>query len=273
MLRTALLVLLTASLHAALTVDLDLARLRAAPGADAVRERLDAMLPAAAQARLQALQALLSFDPRRDLTRVVIDLPDQGPPTIRLVGLPAERIAQALSLRGAAQSLPGGRTGYALPRRPHALFVAVGSHEAVIGRDTALAAGAFGDAPAASGAAISVHLVPGPHPRFEALALARSVDLSADGAGAIAIAVAGRDEAATIELERRLGVIRRMVEVGAEGKLPRAVEAQQLLAATTATRSGARLDVAIAVPQELRERAIERMLDRVQGRIARGGAE
>jgi hypothetical protein len=269
MLRAALLALVTVSLHAAVTVDVDLARLRQAPGADQVRQRIDAMLPASAKLRMQAMQALFGFDPRRDLKRVVIDVPDQGAPTIRLVGLPAAKIAQALSLRGEGTTLPGGRTGYALPNRPNALFVAVGDDEAVIGRGALLKEAPIAAAPAPSGSAISAHLVPGAHPRVEALAMAQSVDLSADGAGHIALAVVAKSDADAVELERRLGVIRDMVKVGADGKLPRMIEAQQLLDAATAKRAGSHLDVAIAVPDTLRQQMVDRALDRLQDRIGR----
>src|SRR4051812_44356994 len=94
-----------AGMHAAISVDIDLARVRQAPDAQQVRQRLDALLPPAATAKLAALDALFGFDPRRDLTRVLIDVPDEGGGLVRLVGLPAKRIALALSLRGGGVAL------------------------------------------------------------------------------------------------------------------------------------------------------------------------
>jgi len=49
--------------------------------------------------------------------------------------------------------------GYALPRHPQALFVAVGDNEAVIARGDRLAAGAIPASPAVASTAIAVHLV------------------------------------------------------------------------------------------------------------------
>ncbi len=267
MLRPFLLLATTVSLHAALSVDIDLVKLRQAPEAAQIRQQLDALLPAAASARLKALDSLFGFDPRRDLTRVVIELPDAGGPTVRLVGLPAQRIASALALRGAGTALPDRRIGYALPRHPLVLFVAISDTEALIGRGDRLEQASIHPLPTAPVTAISAHLVPGAHPRAECMALMSACDLTSDGAGHIAVSVTAHDPAAAVELERRFGVMRDMVEVGAKGKLPRAMDAERLLGATTLTRAGTRLDVIASVPADLRHEAIARMVQRIGDRL------
>lgn len=254
---------------AAVTIDLDLVRLRQAPDAAAVQARLDAALPASASLKLRALETVTGFDPRRDLRRVVIDVPDAGAPSVRLIGLPAERIAALLARRAEGVRVAGGRLAYPLPRRPQALFVALGADEAVIGAAAALAA--IAPRPADSGAAIVLALVPGPQPRAPWLALTRSVRLTSDGAGSLTVAVDATDEAAAIELERRAHVIAAMVDTGAEGDLPAMQDAQQLLAQASGSRQGDRLRFAATVPAELRQRAIDRWLGRVERRLAGGG--
>jgi hypothetical protein len=130
------LVLLALSLHtqAAVTVDLNLDRLRQAPEAADVQARLEAILPREAQERLAKLSEHFDCDPRRDLHRVVVSIPDRGAPTVRLVGLPAERIAEALAMQGEYRDVLGGLTGFPLPNRPQALLVALGPTEMLIGR-------------------------------------------------------------------------------------------------------------------------------------------
>ncbi len=269
MLRILVLVLIATGLHAAVTIDLDLAQLRTMPEAASLRERLDALLPAQATMRLEAMEALFGFDPRRDQTRVVITVPDAGVggATVRLFGLPAERIAAMLSLRGDSVALPGGRTGHALPNRPHAVFVAIGPAEALIGRGDALAAlAALPPTPSPSGTAIAVHAVPGAHPRLAFMTLVSAINLRANGLGHVTATVTATDEAAAIELQRRFGVIGDMVRIGAEGKLPRAIDAKELFAATTVTRSGATLAAVIEVPTDLRAHAIDRLIERLGSR-------
>ncbi len=278
MLRSFLVLTAAASLHAATSIDIDLAKLRQAPDAAHVRQTLDALMPATVAARLQALDSLFNFDPRRDLTRVVIDLPDVGGPTIHLIGLPAKRIASALSLRGNAVALPGGQLGYILPRHPQALFVALGDGEALIGRSDRLTSAPlalFAAAAPSAGATISAHLIPSPHPRADFMTLVGSCDVASDGAGHVTIAITTKDQASAIELERRFGVMRSMVEVGTKGELPLAMLAEQLLDATRLTRSGAHLDLVAEVPADARTRVIDRLVACIGERVARraGGAE
>ncbi|HEX3133291.1 MAG TPA: hypothetical protein VHX44_06865, partial [Planctomycetota bacterium] len=135
------LVLLTITFNAeaALVADVNLDRLRQAPEAGDVQARLDAMIPPQAQERLALLAEHFGCDPRRDLHRVVVSLPDDGTPTIRLIGLPAEAIANALSMQSDGQPVLGGLIGYPLPNRPNALLVALGPKEVLIGRADLLA--------------------------------------------------------------------------------------------------------------------------------------
>ena len=258
--------------HAAVYADLNLDRLRTAPEAPAIQQRLDAILPAEARAKLATLSTLFGFDPRRDLHRVVVEIPDHGAPTIRLVGVPATRIAATLAMQGNGVSVLGGLTGYPLPQRPQAVFVAISETEALIGRGDLLALQKT--APAALPAvdaqlALSAHVTPAVHPHLPFMELVSTLDLRADGLGHVAVTVTAKDGGSASELERRLGVVRSMVQVGADGRLPEMERAKAVLAATTATRTDARLDLAIVIPAEVRAQSIERFLNRVEDHVHR----
>ncbi|MBA2480637.1 MAG: hypothetical protein H0V44_08245 [Planctomycetes bacterium] len=269
MIRTLMLAAIATVAPAAATIDLDLVRLRALPEAPQVRARLDGVLSAEAKARLQAMDALFGFDPRRDLVRVVVHIPDAGAgsPSVRLFGLPARRIASALSFSGSGVALPGGLTGYTLPKRPQALFVAIADDQALIAARSAWTeAMSPPAAPAASGSAISIHGVPGPHPRIELMTLVSTWNLQSDASGHTTIAIAAADDAAAVELERRLGVIGDMIEVGAQGRLARPLDAKAVLAASTVTRSGATLGLDVHVPADIRSRGIDRLIEHIGAR-------
>jgi hypothetical protein len=269
-----LLALISTFAQAAVTVDVNLDRLRAQPEAPEIQKRIEAMLPPEAAARLKALSDLFGFDPRIDLKRVVVNVPEGGAPTIRLVGLPAQRIAGALSLQGRAVALANGLTGYPLPYRDQAAFVALSSNEALIGHARRLENEKAAPEPLPAldaKEAVVVHFTPGTHPRAPIMELVNAIDLRADGAGHIAIAVTAKDEAGAIELDRRLGVFREMIAVGDKGRLPEVHDLQALLAATTQTRTGSRLDLVVNVPPELRQRAIDKLLTHLQERIGHLG--
>jgi hypothetical protein len=258
--------LVSVSAQAAVTVDVDLAALRADPATAPVRERIAAALPAEAGARLAAIEAATGWDPRRDLTRIVVTIPDDGVPTLRLVGIPAERIAGLLARRGGGLATASGAIAHPLPQGRGAL-IALGADQAVI--VPVARAGAYtgvGALPPTAGAPVRGVLTPGPTPRAAFMTLVSTVVFTADGSGHLNASVTAKDETAAGELERRFGVLKQMVQVGADGGLPEVARAQGLLAGATCARSGAQLELAAIVPESERGalllRGIERMKER-----------
>lgn len=268
-----LLLALITPLRAAVSIDIDLDRLRAMPGAATIAATLAAALPDSARARLAALDSRFGFVPGRDLRRVVITVPERGAPSVRLVGLPAERIAAALAADGGATTYASGLVGHALPRRPQASFVALAADQALIARGDRLASDAA--APAAllapvAGQAVVVRVVPGAHPRLPAMRLVQHGEMRLDGAGVIRATVVAHDDVGAVELERRFGVLTRMLAVGAEGGLEPAIDLAPVLAGARLTRSGTTLELALTVPEALRAKAVERLLARLTSRLGAG---
>ena len=268
-----LLLALITPLRAAVSIDIDLDRLRAMPGAATIAATLAAALPDSARARLAALDSRFGFVPGRDLRRVVITVPERGAPSVRLVGLPAERIAAALPADGGATTYASGLVGHALPRRPQASFVALAADQALIACGDRLASDAA--APAAllapvAGQAVVVRVVPGAHPRLPAMRLVQHGEMRLDGAGVIRATVVAHDDVGAVELERRFGVLTRMLAVGAEGGLEPAIDLAPVLAGARLTRSGTTLELALTVPEALRAKAVERLLARLTSRLGAG---
>jgi hypothetical protein len=260
-----LLLTLAGPARGAVALDIDLAQLRAVPGAEAVAARVAAALPAEVRARLAMLESRFGFLPDRDLDRVVLTVPDAGRPTLRLVGLPAERIALALA-EAAGAGAGGARSAQPMPSRPDVRFVAVAADQALLGRGAGLEAAAADLAalpPTPEGQAVAVRLVPGPAPRLAAMRLVRHGELRCDGAGSVHARVVTHDEAGAAELERRFEALRRMLAVGAGGGLDVAAAWAPVLAAARLTREGTTLDLALSVPEALRARAVDRLVDRL----------
>ncbi len=271
-LLTLALLVLTLHADAALVADINLDRLRQAPEAGDVQARLDAMIPPQAQERLAALAEHFDCDPRRDLHRVVVSLPDQGAPTIRLIGLPAEAIAAALAMRSAGQPVLGGLTGYPLPNRPNALLVALGPHDALIGRADLLAKETSRPAtlpPLDPQVGVHVRIVPGHHPLHDALTLVKDLELVSDGMGGLRMSVTAHSEADAQELSKRYDALRDLSSSAAGQVLPGIQRMGRLLAVTTLQRDGEHLTLAGTIPTELRSDGIDRMLDRLEGRMGR----
>jgi len=269
----ALLLALAVPLRAAVSIDIDLARLRALPGADAIAERLVAALPASARERLADLDQSFGFAPGRDLQRIVVTVPDIGAPSVRLVGLPAERIAAALALAGPGTAYPNGLVGHPLPQRPQASFVVVTADQALIGRGATLAGETAPPAAlplAVAGQAVVLRLVPGAAPHLPAMKLVERCELRLDGAGAVRATVQAHDAAGADELERRFAGLQRMVAAGAEGGLERMAELAPVLAGATVARTGTTLEIAATIPAEVRARAIERLVERLTRRLGAG---
>ena len=269
-----LLLALITPLRAAVSIDIDLDRLRAMPGAATIAATLAAALPDSARARLAALDSRFGFVPGRDLRRVVITVPERGAPSVRLVGLPAERIVAALAADGGGTTTyASGLVGHALPRRPQASFVALAADQALIACGDRLASDAA--APAAllapvAGQAVVVRVVPGAHPRLPAMRLVQHGEMRLDGAGVIRATVVAHDDVGAVELERRFGVLTRMLAVGAEGGLEPAIDLAPVLAGARLTRSGTTLELALTVPEALRAKAVERLLARLTSRLGAG---
>lgn len=273
-LNASLLLVLAVHVHAALVADINLDRLRQAPDAADVQARLDAMIPPQAQERLAILAEHFGCDPRRDLHRVVVSLPDpgQGAPTIRLIGLPAEAIANALAMRSEGQAVLGGLTGYPLPNRPQALLVALGPEEALIGRADLLAKESSRPAslpPIDPKTGFHVRLVPGPHPRHDAMRLVAQLDLTSDGLGALRCDVQAHTSTDAMELAKRYGALKELSTSTAAEVLPGLNRLGRVLAVTTLTTEGEHLTLAGTVPADLRHDGIDRMLDRLEGRLGR----
>jgi hypothetical protein len=259
---------------AALVADVNLDRLRQAPEAADVQARLDAMIPPQAQERLAALAENFGCDPRRDLHRVVVSLPDEGhgAPTVRLIGLPAEAIAIAMSMKAQGQPVLGGLVGYPLPDRPNALLVALGPEEALIGRADLLAKESGRPAslpPIDPQVGFHVRVVPGAHPRHDAMKLVAQLDLTSDGMGALRCEVQAHNDADAAELAKRYHAIKELSTSTAAEVLPGLNRLGKLLAVTTLTSDGDHLTLAGTVPAEVRREGIDRMLDRLEGRMGR----
>jgi hypothetical protein len=268
------LTLLTFALHAeaALVADVNLDRLRQAPEAGDVQARLDAMIPPQAQERLAALAEHFNCDPRRDLHRVVVSVPDHGAPTIRLIGLPAEAIAAALAMTVEGQPVLGGLTGYPLPNRPNALLVALGPDDALIGRADLLAKETSRPAtlaPLDPQVGVRLRLVPGPHPRVDAMTLVKDLELVSNGMGQLTLNVSAHDEGSAQELTKRYDAMRELSSSTAAQVLPGLQRMGRLLAVTTLQRDGDHLTLAGTIPADLRRDGIDRLLDRLQGRMER----
>jgi hypothetical protein len=269
-----ILLLLVLPAEAALVADINLDRLRQAPEAAEVQARLDAMIPPQARERLALLAEHLGCDPRRDLHRVVVSLPDpgQGAPTIRLVGLPAEAIAIALSMRSAGRSVLGGLTGYPLPDRPHALLVALGPEEALIGRADLLAQEPAPPAslpPIAPTTGLQVRIIPGPHPRHDTMRLVAQLALSGDGLGGLRLEAHAHDQTDAAELAKRYDALKELSTSAAAEALPGLQHLGRLLAATTLTTDGHCLTLAGTMPADLRRAGVDRLLERLAGRLGR----
>jgi hypothetical protein len=270
---TALSSVFCTSATAALVADINLDRVREAPEADAVRERLEAVMPVHIQERIAALAQAFDCDPRRDLHRVVINYPDQGAATLRLVGLPAARIAEALAQKGNGIPVMGGLTGYPLPNRPQAVMVAINDSEMLIGRADALSNETSAPpslAPMDNELALQLRFIPSDKPRAEIMTLVRSLTLTANGQGHIVIDVSAHNQADANELERRLGVVKNLATIGAEGLLPTLARAKQFLDGSVMTRDEDRFIMTIDMPEELRKAAIERLISRVEQRVGHG---
>jgi len=267
-----LLAVLATRAQAAVTIDVDCDRLRQAPDVMALVTRLRADLPATATAKIAVMQKLLSWDPVTDLHRVTVDIPEGGAPTIRAAGVPAEKIADFLSLRGGEVALPGGLEGHPLPNRPAAVFVAIDPTDCLIGRGELLAKQtALPPALPAPTAAISIHFIPRADSDPTLLSLVQMIDATADGAGNLAATITAHNDADAVEFARRVGVIRDMVAVGAKGGLPRVALAQKVLDHTTLTRDGAVLHLAIAIPPDLHQELLNRLAERIERHLG-GGA-
>ncbi len=267
------LVLLTLALHAqaAVTVDLNLDRLRQAPEAGDVQARLEAILPREAQERLAAMAEHFGCDPRRDLHRVVVSIPDGGAPTVRLIGLPAERIAEALALRGEYRDVLGGLTGFPLPNRPQAVLVALGPDEMLIGRADLLAKETTRPPslpPVNAAIAMRLRLTPAPVPRAEVMKLVSSIELTSDGLGALDVVAVANNAADGTELQKRYEALREVSTSTAAEFLPGLHRLGRLLAVTTLERQGEQFNLHATVPADLRREGIDRMLDRLQQRAA-----
>jgi hypothetical protein len=267
------LVLLTLSLHAqaAVTVDLNLDRLRQAPEAADVQARLEAILPREAQERLAALSEHFGCDPRRDLRRVVVSIPDQGAPTVRLVGLPAERIAEALAMQGEYRDVLGGMTGFPLPNRPQALLVALGPSEMLIGRADLLAKETTAPPslpPVDPALGLRLRLTPAAVPRAEVMKLVSSIELTSNGMGALDLVAVANNPADGMELQKRYEALREVSTSAAAEFLPGLHRLGRLMAVTTLDRQGDQFHLHAEVPADLRRDGIDRLLDRLQQRAA-----
>lgn len=258
--------------HAALVADVNLDRLRQSPEAGDVQARLDAMIPSQAQEHLALLAERFGCDPRRDLQRVVVSLPDNGAPTIRLIGLPAEAIAAALSMKSDGQPVLGGLVGYPLPNRPNALLVALGPQEALIGRADLLAQENGRPAslpPMDPLVGVRVRIVPGTHPRHDAMTLVKELELVSDGMGGLRMSVNAHNESDAQELSKRYDALRDLSTSTTAQVLPGLQPMSRLLAVITLQRDGDQLTLAGSIPADLRRDVIDRMLDRLEGRMGR----
>lgn len=269
-----LLLFLAHHAEAALVADVNLDRLRQAPEAGDVQARLDALIPPQAQERLALLAERFDCDPRRDLHRVVVSVPDagQGAPTIRLIGLPAEAIASALAMQSAGQPVLGGLIGYPLPNRPQALLVALGPQEALIGRADLLAKETRRPAslpPMDPNLGFHVRIIPGANPRHDAMRLVQQLDVVSDGLGGLRVDAHAHNDADAAELAKRYTALKELSTSEAAGVLPELDRLRRMLIVTTLSRDGDQLTLAGNIPAELRREGIDRMLDRLEGRMGR----
>lgn len=245
---------LAAPAESAVQVDLDLARLRAAPGAESVAERLRAAMPEAARERLALLDGKLGFVPGRDLSRVVIDIGDDGTPTLLLVGLPATGIAGLLASAGADAVTVAGRAGHVLPKHPKAAFIVLAADRAAVVRADATALPSL---PAAQPNAVTLQATPRPEPVLPFMRQVSAVNLASDGAGHLSGTFTCHDEPAAIEAERRIGLLKAM-----PGDRP----LLNLVRKAVITRDGNVLTIGAEIDQATRNAAIDRLLGRLTGK-------
>lgn len=271
-LSAVVLLTLTLQANAAVSADFNLDRMRQAPEAADVQARLDAMMPPDVRERLEAMAKHFDCDPRRDLHRVVVSVPEKGAPTVRLIGLPAQRIAAALAQRGDGRSVLGGLSGFPLPNRPNALFVALGPDEALIGRADLLVNEATRPAslpPLDPTVAMRVRLIPNAVPRAEIMTFVQDLELVTDGAGHVRMEANAHGEADAVELVKRYDAMRELSTSPAATVLPGLHRLGQLLDVTTMQRNGDHLTLTGTIPAELRRDGIDRLLARLEQRTAR----
>jgi hypothetical protein len=256
------------SLSAAVVIDGDLTALRALPGAPAVAERLRGAMPEQARERLRQLEAIAGFSVERDLRRAVVQVDDDGDRTLRLVGVPAERLAQ---LAGDGRQVAAGIL-HELPQRPGVGLIVLAADEVLVGPIVALERlGVQVPLAPRTGAPLQAHLTPGASPRVPAMAFVREVDVDSDGQGRVTATIRAHDLAAADELERRIGVVRAMVRTGSAGGLPALVELQQVFDGATIQRTGEVIVINATIPEAVRQRLLDRLFERLGSRQVRAG--
>lgn len=260
--------LLAGSAQAALTVDCDLVALRADPANRELRQRLADAMPAEADGRLAKLEAATGWDPRRDLTRAVLSVPDDAPPSLRLVGIPAQRIAGLLAWKSAGVATADGQTAYPLPKGRGALIALAADEALIVPADRVAKVALPGPLPAlTAGKPIRGLFSPPAKPRMDFMTLVQTVAFATDGAGHIGLSLAADDAAAATELERRLGVLKQMVQVGIDGGLTEFAKADRILDGLTVTRDGARLEATLTIAPADRGEMLLDLLGRIKARL------
>ncbi|GDY12333.1 hypothetical protein LBMAG53_12110 [Planctomycetota bacterium] len=260
--------LLAGSAQAALTVDCDLVALRADPANRELRQRLADAMPAEADGRLAKLEAATGWDPRRDLTRAVLSIPDDAPPSLRLVGIPAQRIAGLLAWKVAGVATADGLTAYPLPKGRGALIALAADEALIVPADRVAKVAMPGPLPAlTAGKPIRGLFTPPAKPRMDFMTLVQTVAFATDGAGHIGLSLAADDAAAATELERRLGVLKQMVQVGIDGGLTEFAKADRILDSLAVTRDGARLEATLTIAPADRGEVLLDLLGRIKARL------
>lgn len=247
-------------------LDVDCTSLRALPASTRFASGFAAALSAEATRRLALIETWTGFSPGRDLRRLVIHLPDQGPPWIRLVGLPTERIVGLLARAGGGESVPDGHTAWPLRNHPDLRFVAITADQAVIVRRGDLAAVALASGPLPTRQAHevwAVDIAPGVAGASE-WRLLRRLELRGDGAGSVKLTAQGADAAGAIELLRRWQAV--VALAGAATAQPDIQRLAPALASASVLRDQSHLDILLRVPAD----SHGAMVDALAARLAAG---
>ncbi|HEX3134817.1 MAG TPA: hypothetical protein VHX44_14720 [Planctomycetota bacterium] len=116
---------------------------------------------------------------------------------------------------------------------------------------------------------VRVCVVLGLYSRVDAMTLVKDLELVSDGMGQLRLNVNAHDERSAQELTKRYDAMRELGSSPAAQVLPGLQRMGHLLAVTTLQRDGDHLTLTGTVPADLRRDGIDRMLDRLEGRMER----
>lgn len=245
--------LATGLLHAAATLDIDVAALRALPDTPRLRALVEPAMPAAARDRLAEISAAIGTDPRQTLGRIVISVGDDRLPVAVLTGIPTVRIPVAIGLEAVAVTLADGRQATALPRHDGAALLVLDGSTMALGPVEVLDHARI---PAPRTATAPIHLavdLPADSPR-PAARWVSAVTADGDGSGHLRAVITARSETAAM-LVAAVADRMRTAPPSQAGEAGRAA-----LAAATIARDGRTVTISADLPLEVRAALLRRLI-------------